>query len=119
MTKEELERFLDTGWFSEAEIYYNGHMYFCQEDTIDGDQGRHFVVYRWPAKNEDNTFYHTIRHNGKMPAWETAYEYAAAENESEESIREKFLQAKFFDGKSFWEVEEKTQWLEKGSPVGE
>ena len=37
------------------------------------------------------------------------------EGPNEDALREKFLKAKIWDGKSFWEVEKDLAWLDDGN----
>jgi len=36
---------------------------------------------------------------------------------SMDRLKKRFLEASIFDGKTFWQVENKIAWLEEGSPI--
>ncbi len=52
MINGNLDQFLDTGWFSEATLYYNGYIYWLEAQTDDIESV--FFIDRWKAQNEDN-----------------------------------------------------------------
>ena len=53
MKNGNLETFLDTGWYTEAELYYQGNVYWFEGDT-DFETGiSDFYVDRWRAECED------------------------------------------------------------------
>lgn len=49
------EQFLDTGWYSEATLYYKGYIYWHEAQT--NDKETVFFVDRWKAQNEENQYY--------------------------------------------------------------
>ena len=111
MINGDVEDFLDTGWFNgDATIFYNDHIYF-----FDGyydkekDNLMHLRIMKWKAKNINNkTFKDVYDENGK---W-IDYEEIEMTAPNEDALREKFLKAKIWDGKSFWEVEHELAWLD-------
>ena len=108
------EIFLDTGWYSESTIYYNGFIYWC-EATTDSDTGvSHFFVDRWKATTFDNILYNEYLKEGKLVDFSTVYE---AYNKDIEVLKKNFLKAPIFDGHSFWEVENKIAWLDEGKSI--
>lgn len=60
MINANLEQFLDTGWFSEATLYYNGHTYWCEGGFDSTDKKMYFWVYRYKSdlfKTPDGEIY--------------------------------------------------------------
>lgn len=104
-----LRQFLDTGWWNaDATIYYHGFIHFL-DSYFDEDDTMHLRIMKWRAKNIDNrTFEDILDKNGK---W-IDYEEFEMEGPNEDALREKFLTAKIWDGRSFWEVEKELAWLD-------
>ncbi len=63
----------------------------------------------WKAKNIDNKIYEDIY--DEQGEW-IDFSQIEMEAENEEALREKFLKAKIWDGKSFWEVEKELARLD-------
>ena len=106
MINASLEQFLDTGWFSDATLYYKGYVYWCEGCwDYNREKPMNFFVYRFPVKliNED-TF---VRLNYEYEMLLDIYGYG------EEDVKEEFLKAKIFEGKSFWEVEKELAWYDE------
>ena len=116
MINGNLSQFLDTGWYSEAELFYNGYLYWCEDSYDDTKRLHTFIVDKWPAKTEDNKCYHSILNNEGKLDYVRAYEETA---EDIELIKKHFLEADLFDGKSFWRVESEIAWLDEAEPVKE
>lgn len=97
----DLDWFLDNGRYNEATLYYNGYMYWC-EGGYTKDGKFHFFVDK--RKSEIvNEYYQKVvlDENGKVEAYFVLEFFANDEDEA----RKMFLEAKIFEGKSFWEVE--------------
>ena len=116
MINANLEQFLDTGWFSEATLYYNGHTYWC-EGGWDRDEHKEkpfgLVVYRYKAilvKSNDEIFSRRAIENGDVADYSTVFDMWGY---GEDDVKEAFLNAKIFDGKSFWEVEKEIAWYDE------
>ena len=108
-----LDQFLDTGWFSESTLFYNGNIYWC-EAQLDPDTGiTTFYVDKW-AENENNTYYHSILEEDGTLKWNNAYE---EKGKDLELIKKHFLEVPIFDGKNFWQVENQLAWLDEGNPI--
>ncbi len=109
MINGDLEHFLDTGWWnSDATIFYNEHIYFFT-GYFEENHHMHLRIMKWKAKNIDNKIYKDIYdENGH---W-IDYSEIHMDDINEDALREKFLKAKIWDGKSFWEVEEELAWLD-------
>lgn len=104
-----LEQFLDTGWWNaDATIYYHGFIHFM-DSYFDPDGTMHLRIMKWRAKNIDNEYYEDIKdENGH---W-IDFSQIEMEGPNEDALRETFLKAKIWDGKSFWEVENDLAWLD-------
>ena len=115
MINGRLEQFLDTGWYSEATIFYKGYIYWCEADTDAKTHMTTFKVEKWKAINEDNEVYHSVCDaSGEPVGYEEVYSVTAKQLDI---IIKKFLTADIFDGKSFWDVESELAWLEEGDAV--
>lgn len=114
MINGHLDQFLDTGWYSEATLFYNGNIYWC-EAQLDSDTGiTAFFVDKWAVENEDNIYYHSILEKNGTLKWNRVFE---AKGEDMDFIKKRFLEAPIFDGKSFWQIEKRLVWLEESTPV--
>lgn len=108
MINANLSQFLDNGWFSEATLFYNGYIYWC-EGCWDNTKEKpmHFFVYKIPARNIDNLYFERLDTN-------EPFEYIFETwGKCEDDVKEEFLNAKIFDGKTFWEVEKELAWLDE------
>lgn len=114
MINGHLEQFLDTGWYSEATLYYNGYIYWCEAQYNATTNTTTFFVDKWVVENEDDTYYHSILEEDGSVKWERVYEIIEKDLEL---IKKYFLEANIFDGKSFWQVEKQLAWLEEGTPI--
>lgn len=112
MINGNLEQFLDTGWFSEATLYYNGFVYWFEAQT-EGDEIT-FFVDKWEAQNEDNKYYHTILNQDGTLTWKRVLELKDTDIEL---IKKDFLTSKVFEDKTFWDVESKLAWLDEGVAI--
>lgn len=106
--------FLDTGWYMESTIYYNGFIYWCEAQTNSDTGITHFFVDRWKATTSDNILYNEYRNEGKLVDYSTVYE---AYDKDMDVLKKKFIEAPIFDGKSFWQVEKEIAWLDEGEPI--
>ena len=115
MINGNLDQFLDTGWFNEATLYYKGYTYWC-EGCWENEKVKpmHFFVYRYKSDlikdNEGKIWSKRRIENGDVVDYSTVFDIYA---ESEEEAKEKFLNAKIFDGKSFWEAEHEIAWYDE------
>ncbi|MCQ2437329.1 MAG: hypothetical protein MJ099_02905 [Clostridia bacterium] len=114
MINGRLDQFLDTGWYSEATLYYHGFIYWCEAQFNAATNITSFFVDKWAAKNEDNTYYHPILEENGTVKWERVFE--TSDNDLE-CIKKRFLEACIFDGKSFWQIEKELAWLEESTPI--
>lgn len=114
MINGNLDQFLDTGWFSEAELYYKKHVYWCEAIYDETKKMHLFVVDKWLAENEDNKFYHSVIDDKGAIDWSRTYEDS---DKDLELIKKRFLEAPIFEGKTFWQVESDIAWLEESNPI--
>ena len=106
MINANLEQFLDTGWFSEATLYLNGYTYWCEGCwNEEREKPMHFFVYKYESVVVDK-----IYTKPKNSNYQTVFDIYG---NGEEEVKEEFLKAKIFDGKSFWEVEKEIAWYDE------
>ena len=115
MINANLEQFLDTGWFNEATLFYNGHTYWCEGFCEEGkDKPMHFFVYRYKSKIfiDDNgkTWIKRVIENGDVADYSVAFDIRG---QTEDEVKEQFLKTKIFDGKSFCEIEKEIAWYDE------
>jgi hypothetical protein len=109
MINGDVKQFLDTGWWNgDSTIYYNDHIYFF-DGFFDEQHHMHITITKWRAKNiENRTYKNEHDEKGELIDWGTTEMVAP----SEDALREEMLKAKFWDGKSFWEVEKELVWVD-------
>lgn len=112
MINGNLDQFLDTGWFSEATLYYNGYIYWLEAQTDDFESV--FFIDRWKAQNEDNKYYHSILNNDGTLSYDRVLEIHGS---NLDLIKKQFLEATPFEGKTFWQVEKEIAWLDESTPI--
>lgn len=114
MKNGSLEQFLDTGWFSESELFLNGNVYWCeaQYDPISGTSK--FFVDKWAARLEDGKYYHSLLESDGTLKYTTVLEIRDLDMDC---IKQRFLEAPIFDGKTFWQVEKDIAWVDDGGPI--
>lgn len=114
MINANLEQFLDTGWFNEATLYYNGFTYWC-EAVWDNSKEKpmHFWIQKYRSVlHKENEVIWTSRlvENGDVVDYEIVFDiWGNGEND----VKEQFLKAKIFEGKSFWEIEKDIAWYDE------
>ena len=110
MINANLSQYLDNGWYNECELYYKGYIYFCQgtnNHVSDPNLHFHFIVYKYKVEIVEEVYYKRLEpYDNDIDVYD---EYASDEYE----MKERFLQAKIFEGKSFWEVEKELAWYEE------
>ena len=117
MINGNINQFLDTGWYSEATIFYQNFIYWCEADTDPETGLTHFWVDKWKAVNEDNKIFHSIENSKhELEGFEHVFDIRC---KSVDSIKKQFLEARIFNGKSFWQVEHEIAWLEEGTEIME
>lgn len=114
MINGNLQDFLDSGWYTESTLYYNGFIYWFEASTNPESNITHFFVDRWKATTTDNILYNEYHKNGKIIEYATVYDrYSKDMN----ILKKEFLEAPVFDGKNFWQIENDIAWLEEGEPI--
>lgn len=112
MINGNLDQFLDTGWFTEATLFYHGHIYWLEAQNHKTE--KIFVVDRWEAVNEDNLYYHSVMEKDGTLIWERVLEI---HEDDMEQIKQQFLESPVFDGKTFWQIEKEVVWLDESNPI--
>ncbi|WP_294146569.1 hypothetical protein [uncultured Selenomonas sp.] len=115
MKNGNLETFLDTGWYTEAEIYYQGYVYWFEGDTDFETGVTEFYIDRWRAECEDGKLYREYRdESDQLVDYHRVYE---EQGKDIDLLKKNFLIAPIFDGKTFWQVEKDLIWVEPGEPI--
>lgn len=73
----------------------------------------HFFVYKYRSviHNENGEIWMSrLIENGDVVDYSVVYDYYGY---GENDVKEQFLKAKIFDGKSFWEVEKELAWYDE------
>lgn len=107
-----IRNFLDTGWYSESTLFYNGYIYWHESQTIENKII--FFIDRWEAINEDNLYFHSLIETDGCLKWERVFEI---QGENLDLIKKEFLETAIYDGKTFWEAEKKLCWVEESNPI--
>ena len=114
MKNGNLTQFLDTGWYTEAVLYFNGHVYWC-EGTTDFETGiTTFFVDSWKAECDGENYHQYLNESGDLIDCKRVLEIKGSDHDT---IKQQFLTAPVFDGKTFWQVEKDLVWVEEGSPI--
>lgn len=117
MINGNINQFLDTGWYSEATLFYRGYIYWCEADTDFSTDITRFQVSRWMAQKGEDMLYHSILDENKEPLH---YEKVLDISDKDmDKLKKEFLQAPIFDGKTFWQAENQIAWLEEGTPINQ
>ena len=114
MINGNLEQFLDTGWFTDATLFLNGYIYWCESRFDENAKVSNFCVDKWKVQNEDNKYFHSILNSNGTLDWTRIYEDSYSDIEL---IKKRFLEATIFDGKTFWQVESELAWLDEAEPI--
>lgn len=114
MINGKIDQFLDTGWFSEATLYYNGYIYWCEAQTDNNSNIITFIIDCWKAENEKNLYFHTIQNEDGTVDWKNVCKITGNDLDL---IKKQFLEFPAFEGKTFWQVEKQLAWLEESTPI--
>ena len=114
MINGSLDQFLDTGWYSEATIYYNGYIYWLEGYTKPEIHMHFFFIDRWRALLNDDMHYCEYRLNNRLVDYKRIYEISANDMDI---LKRRFLEAPVFDGKTFWEIEDNLIWADEDEPI--
>ena len=114
MINANLEQFLDTGWFNEATLYYNGYTYWCEANWHEEkEKPMHFFVYKYRStifRDGERIWTKRLIENGSVVDYSTIFDVWGY---GEEDVKIEFLKAPIFDGKTFWEVEKDLAWYDE------
>ena len=114
MINGNLEQFLDLGWCTEATLFYNGYIYWC-EGYVDSNAGlKHFFVDKWRNKKKKNLYYHSVLETDNTIKSERIFERTG---DDFDLIKKEFLESTIFDGKTFWQIEKEIAWLDDGGDI--
>ena len=114
MKNGNLTHFLDTGWYTEAVLFFDGHVYWCEEAT-DFETGIiSFFVDSWKAECDGKNYHQYQNESGKLIDCKRVLEITGYDHDR---IKQQFLTAPVFDGKTFWQVEKDLIWVEEGSSI--
>lgn len=114
MINGDINQFLDTGWYSEATLYYNGNIYWLEAQTTSKDGETKFFVDVWAVQNENNEYFHSILESDGSLKWTRVFEISSLD---QDWLKRQFLEAPVFEGKTFWQVEKELAWLEESNPI--
>ena len=96
MINTDMNQFLDClNYGEEIDILYKGDKYFI-EGYYSDDKVAHFIVYKY---SEDGNDVHEMI-------------YETTSDNKIKDCADNFLEAKIWDGKSFWEVESEMEWID-------
>jgi len=115
MINGNIQDFLDTGWYNEATLFYNGYIYWCEGFTDASSHLSTFFVDKWAAQTRDYIYYNEIHlPDGSLKDYHRIFEISGS---SMDEIKRTFLEASLFNGKTFWQVEKELAWLDEGEPI--
>lgn len=112
MINENLEQFLDTGWYNEASLYYKGYVYWCEGFTEAGTNT--FFIVRWKAEKQNDVYYNSYVKDGRFVGCEKIFEI---HGDDMDMLKRQFLEAPVFDSKNFWQAESEIVWLDEGDCI--
>jgi len=114
MNKIEFDDFLERGWECGANIFYNGKIYFSQCCYDEDNKVFILNVFCFKAKKYNiSSFSPYIDKQGMYVDYQTLIEKSFI---SKDEAKTFFLSQKIFDGKSFWEIGDKFEWLDDDGP---
>lgn len=114
MNKNELDDYLVRGWESGENLFYDGRIYFSQCERVFETGKYHFYVFSFKAKKYGNNMF--SRYTDKNHNYIDLKDHIDRIFDTYEEAKEYYLSAKIFEGKSFWEIGMKFEWLEYGGP---
>lgn len=117
MINANLDQFLEYGWYTEATLYLSGYTYWCEgcySYEREKEKRFHFFVYKYRSiivkGNDGETYTKRMIENNDVVDYSTVLDIFC---ENEEIGKQKFLESKIFDGKTFWEVENEIAWYDE------
>lgn len=112
-------QFLDTGWYSEAEIYYKGYIYWFEGGITDRitKKIRFFInKFKVSLYEEDGETYYSIFLDEDNRVIEGSIIYEVFDVNFDD-LKLMWMKEPIFEGKKFWEVEHELEWIEEGDPI--
>ncbi|MBR1831965.1 MAG: hypothetical protein IJ784_05960 [Ruminiclostridium sp.] len=114
MKNGNVEQFLDTGWYSESTLYYNGYIYWFEGSTDSETNISTFFIDRWRAKLTDDMYCREYRLNNDIVDYKRVFESRGTDMDL---LKKQFLEAPIFDGKTFWDIESELVWADEDKPI--
>ena len=114
MKNGNLTRFLDIGWFTEAVLFYNGRVYWCEGTTDFETDITNFFIDSWKAECDGEYYHQYLSETGELIDCKRVLEITGSDHDA---IKRQFLTAPVFDGKTFWQVENDLVWVEEGVSI--
>lgn len=114
MRNGNLSQFLDTGWYMESVLFFQGYVYWCEAVTSFETNTTTFFVDRWKAECDGELYHQYVTASGKLIDYERVLEISGTDMDD---LKRRFLTENIFDGKSFWEVENNLVWVEEGTDI--
>ncbi len=96
MTTEEANNFIDCVTYEDCTIQLYGHIYWCNGLSRYPDGKYHILVYEL----DKNDIYKWVR---------DILDYGS---NSRDDCMKHFVEDKYWDGKSFWEVAQAMEWID-------
>lgn len=114
MNKFEFDDYLERGWQCGANLFYNRRVFFSQCTFHNEKNVFKLEVYSFKAeKHGDHSFSPYVDKKGKYVDFILLIDRTY---ESLEDAKTEMLSAKIYDGKSFWEIGDKFEWLDDDGP---
>mgnify|MGYP003311911426 CR=1 FL=1 len=114
MNKIEFDDYLVRGWECGANIFYNGKIYFSQCEYDMEKSAFNFYVFCFKAeKYGEHSFSPYLNKDGRYLDYKMLINKTFS---SRDEAKMYFLSQKIFDGKSFWEIGDKFEWLDDDGP---
>ncbi len=114
MKNGNIDQFLDTGWYMESTLFYNGYVYWFEGFTDSVTKINTFFVNRWRAKLTDDMYFREYRINNNLVDYERVLEIHGADMDL---LKKQFLETPIFDGNTFWDVESELVWVDEYTPI--
>lgn len=102
MMNGNLEVFFDDGWFTESTLFYHGYTYWFEGHYTPETKKYTFFIDRWISKLENDLYTYRYILNHEILGYEEIYRI---EGTDWKTLKEQFLSAPLFDGKSFLQAE--------------
>lgn len=114
MNDIEFDDFLVRGWEHEAVLFYEGKAYFFQCDYLAEEDMFHLYIVSYKAlKLNERSLSAYVYPDSSL----VDYKYEVdVKCKTYEEAKQICFSGKFFDGKSFWEIGKKFDWLEDDGP---